>query len=262
MPVWLASSGRGARSDLRYTAVLSSQAALLLQQFSLPAVLIVRPPPQAAGPPPSPQPPPPSPPPPSTSLTSSELRCADERQVCIDLGPGLWVEQNSGNTQQTNTAEFDYRTSNNGFTVVYNGNQLATVVIPSDTPGTTGVLWPQLLPQFNNACSCCDLCRAQPNEQVSPGLEASARLIRSGALGRLAGCNAGVLGSLKPGPLVQRLCTRHGIPAVTQPAHAATARPCSRRTPQRSARSGATGPLMEPAACSSTPRAPTRRPSH
>ena len=86
--------------------------------------------------------------------------------MCIDLGPGLWVEQNSGNTQQTNTAEFDYRTSNNGFTVVYNGNQLATVVIPSDTPATTGVLWPQLLPPFNTACGCCDLCRAQPNTQV------------------------------------------------------------------------------------------------
>jgi hypothetical protein len=95
--------------------------------------------------------------------------CKEERQVCIDQGTGLWVEQNSSNQQATNTAEFDYKGGNSGFTLWYNGAQLAEVVLASDTPHTEGVLWPQLLPPFDTPCGCCDLCRAQPNNDVRQG---------------------------------------------------------------------------------------------
>ena len=99
-----------------------------------------RPPLAGGGVPPSPPPSPPLPPspeppsPPPSPSPPTPRSCGDERQVCNDVGPGLWVEQNNGNNNRTNTAEFDYRPGNNGFTVFYNGNQLATVVIPSATP--------------------------------------------------------------------------------------------------------------------------------
>ena len=108
-------------------------------------------------------------PPPADPLARSVADCKEERQVCVDLGPGLWVQQNSGNQQVTNTAEFDYRGGNSGFTLWYNGAKLAEVAIQSDTPYTEGVVWPQLLPPFNTPCGCCDLCRAQPNNDVRAG---------------------------------------------------------------------------------------------
>ncbi|KAL4431042.1 hypothetical protein ABPG75_006298 [Micractinium tetrahymenae] len=77
-----------------------------------------------------------------------------ERQICIDRGIGLWVEQ------------FDYRTTNNGFTLIYNGVQLADV---RNTWDSAPYQWPIIRSQFayRGACACCDLCRAQPNPSAA-----------------------------------------------------------------------------------------------
>ena len=90
--------------------------------------------------------------------------CGDERQLCFDKGPGLWVEQNNAADDGKTTAEFRY-IDTLGFTLWYNAAQLATVAFPT----TDGFSWPLLLPPFNTACGCCDLCRAQPTNKVSTG---------------------------------------------------------------------------------------------
>ncbi|KAL4425071.1 hypothetical protein ABPG77_010385 [Micractinium sp. CCAP 211/92] len=110
----------------------------------------------------------------STSLisTASASNSDCERQICIDTGIGLWVEQarfwqaNNANQQQTNTAEFDYRPTNNGFTLFYNGEQLADVQATWDS---APYQWPIIRSKFafRGACACCDLCRAQPNPSAA-----------------------------------------------------------------------------------------------
>lgn len=84
--------------------------------------------------------------------------------MCIDVGQGLWVEQNHGNSNHTNTAEFNYDTTNNGFTLVYEGVQLADLAYTSDSGG---YMWPIMRPNNRSECACCDLCKAQPNPNVS-----------------------------------------------------------------------------------------------
>jgi hypothetical protein len=105
--------------------------------------------------------PPPSPstgpvlfPPPPQGLT----------KVCLDVGQGLWVEQNRGNGAQTNTAEFNYNTTNNGFTLIYQGAQLADLEFTTDSGRYE---WPIMRPEYRSECACCDLCKAQPNPSVS-----------------------------------------------------------------------------------------------
>lgn len=83
--------------------------------------------------------------------------------MCRDWGVGLWVEQNSGNKEKTNTAEFNYE-DGKGFTLFYQGVQLAELAA---TPDSGEYKWPILGERNRTACACCDLCRAQPNEQAS-----------------------------------------------------------------------------------------------
>lgn len=63
-------------------------------------------------------------------------------------------------------SQFDYRPENNGFTLVYNNEQLADVATTWDSPPYE---WPIIRSEFayRGACACCDLCRAQPNPSVS-----------------------------------------------------------------------------------------------
>ena len=84
--------------------------------------------------------------------------------MCIDVGQGLWVEQNRGNGAQTNTAEFNYDPNNNGFTLIYQGEQLADLEF---RPDSGPYQWPILRPEYRSECACCDLCKAQPNPNVS-----------------------------------------------------------------------------------------------
>jgi hypothetical protein len=187
-----------------------------------------------------------APPPPADPLVRTIDDCKEERQVCTDMGPGLWVEQNSGNEQATNTAEFDYRGGNSGFTLWYHGAQLAEVALQSDTPHTEGVLWPQLLPPYDTPCGCCDLCRAQPNNDVRAGrLE---WLLPAAACCRLP-------------PPAAAACRCLLMPTY-QPLASLPPLPCSPTLPpaQQSARSGASAPLTPPAACSSTTGGRRRRP--
>ncbi len=74
------------------------------------------------------------------------------------------VLQNAASGAQTNNAEFSYNLTSQGFTLEYQGVQLADL---ASTPDSGGVLLPILRPYNRSKCACCDLCRAQPNPSVS-----------------------------------------------------------------------------------------------
>ncbi len=81
--------------------------------------------------------------------------------------------------------QFDYRPTNNGFTLFYNGEQLADVQATWDS---APYQWPIIRSKFafRGACACCDLCRAQPNPSVrGPG--APRVIVKKCGIGRRRG---------------------------------------------------------------------------
>ncbi len=61
-------------------------------------------------------------------------------------------------------AELKY---NEGFTVWFEGVELATLV--SVTEDSEQRIWPQIKPGLPGLCACCELCKGQPNNQVTLG---------------------------------------------------------------------------------------------
>ena len=145
--------------------------------------------------------------------------------MCRDWGVGLWVEQNSGNTDSTNTAEFNYE-DDKGFTLYYGKEEEALASLET-TPDSGKYRWPILPERNRTACDCCKLCRAQPNTNVSAGRQLQSAAVLDVARYRLwcVGSRAEQLyACLLGSEWCQRVCTLPGrvaalpVRALTLPA--------------------------------------------
>lgn len=108
----------------------------------------------------------PAPPAPPRPALSQTLPCCPPACPAALLQNQATADENP----HTNTAEFDYNTTNNGFTLFYHDVQLADLAYTWDSRGWQ---WPIIREEFAggfaSACACCDLCRAQPNNAVRRG---------------------------------------------------------------------------------------------
>ena len=71
----------------------------------------------------------------------------------------------AGNNGNANNNDTNDNSTNSGITLTYEGVLIAYVAKDS-----SGASWAYLLPAYDNACGCCDLCSAQPAGSVSGGM--------------------------------------------------------------------------------------------